>query len=81
MSNSYDSDPAKLAYDANLSDTADLTNGICRALYIGVTGNVKVTMPDGTAVTFTGAPVGVLPVKARRVWSTGTTATNIVALY
>jgi len=52
-----------------------------RALYIGVTGDVTVIAKDGsTAVLFKAAPVGVLPIRCSYVKSTGTTATNIVAL-
>ena len=62
------------------SDTTEL--GPCKALYIGGAGNVSVWMPNqSTPVTFFAVPVGtVLPVSARRVLATGTTATNIVAL-
>lgn len=53
-----------------------------RALWIGVAGNVAVRMAgDGTIVTFTGAPIGVLPVQVDRVLATGTTATTMLALY
>lgn len=63
-------------------DTTLLPTGVTRALYIGVTGDVTVLMADGgTAVLFKAVPVGVLPVRVQRVNSTGTTATNIVALY
>jgi hypothetical protein len=37
---------------------------------------------DGTALTFVGVPAGsFIPLQCRRVLSTGTTATSIVALY
>lgn len=63
------------------SDTTEL--GPCKALYIGGAGNVAVhTTGRDASVTFFAVPVGtVLPVSARRVLATGTTATNIVALY
>lgn len=52
-----------------------------RALYIGGSGNIKINDTGGGAVTFYGVVAGtILPVMARRVWSTGTTATNIVGL-
>jgi len=55
---------------------------LCRALYVGGAGNLVAVMYDGTAVTFTGVPAGtLLPIAARRVNSTSTTATSIVALY
>lgn len=51
-------------------------------VYVGGTGAVKVTTGDGDVVTFSGVPAGdVLPVLVRRVWSTGTTATNMVAVW
>ena len=53
-----------------------------RALYIGVTGNVAVTMADdGTVVTFVAVPVGILPVQVTKVMSTNTTASSMIALY
>jgi hypothetical protein len=52
-----------------------------RALYIGGSGNLRISDSGGGAVTFVGAVAGtILPVMAKRVWATGTTATNIVGL-
>jgi len=74
------SDPARGAIAVTPSDTTLLEQ--CRALYIGASGDVAVECTeDGTAVTFVAAPVGVLPVSVVRVLSTGTAATDIVALY
>lgn len=51
-------------------------------IYVGGTGNVKVTTAQGDDVTFNGLPAGfVIPVQVIRVWSTGTSATNMVAIY
>src|SRR5260370_62890 len=62
------------------SDVTDLTQP-CE-LYIGVTGDVKVNMSGvGTAIVFKAVPVGRLRIKVIRVYSTGTTATNILALF
>lgn len=64
------------------SDTVNFTQGPCRGIYVGVTGNVVCVDLDSTAVTFTAVPAGaVLPVRAIRVNSTSTTATNMVALF
>jgi hypothetical protein len=66
------------------SDTVnfDFGNGITSALYVGGTGNMVVVLQDGTAVTFTGVVAGsMLPLSAKRVNATSTTATNIVAIY
>jgi hypothetical protein len=73
--------PATGATAANAHDTNQLTNGTCRSLYIGTTGDVKVTMANGDVATFTNVAVGVLPVSCKQVFSTGTTASGIVALY
>lgn len=50
------------------------------ALYVGVSGNISLLMPSGDVVTFNAVPVGFFPVQVRRVNSTGTTATNMIAL-
>lgn len=77
---------------SNLSDpfehaaavTPDNSNDIAlsgRSLYIGVTGDVKVTTVKGDTVTFKAHPVGYMPGRVRRVFATGTTATDILALW
>jgi hypothetical protein len=64
------------------ADATDLTNGVCRAIYIGVTGDLVVVMPyEDDTVTFTNVPVGIFPIQCRQIYSTGTTASGIVALY
>ncbi len=61
--------------------TADAPNNGC-VLYVGVTGDVKVTTAGGNDVTFTGVVAGsFIPVQVLKVFATGTTATNIVALW
>lgn len=54
---------------------------VTRGLYVGVTGDVAVHMADGQTVTFKAVPVGFMPVQVDQVMFTGTTATNILALY
>lgn len=57
----------------------EINEGNC--LYIGVTGDVKVKTIGGDEVTFKAVPAGtILQVKVVQVFSTGTTATNILAL-
>ena len=69
------------------SDTVDLPrysgNGyLTVALWVGGLGNVAAVMQNGTVVTFLAVPAGTwLPLAARRVNATNTTATGIVALY
>jgi hypothetical protein len=75
------SDPATNAVVLTPSDSTDLTN-VSRALYVGTTGNIKVTMQDSGTVLFTAVPAGaVLPIRVTRVWSTTTTASTIIALW
>lgn len=54
---------------------------VTRGLYVGGTGNLAVRMADGMTITFNSVPVGIFPIQVDQVLSTGTTATNIVALY
>lgn len=63
------------------SDTVDLPF-ICKALLVTGAGTVKVlAMQDSTAVDLgTWGVTQIIPIRARRVFATGTTAT-LVALY
>jgi hypothetical protein len=64
------------------SNSVDLPNAAVKGVYVGVTGDVKVDLVTaGTGIVFKSAPVGILAVQAKRVYATGTTATNLVALY
>lgn len=63
------------------SDTVDLTY-LTRFVYVGGAGNVVAIDRDGNAVTFTAVPAGtVLPIRVKRINSTNTTATALVALW
>lgn len=60
------------------SDTAQQTY---KAIYVGGAGNLAVEMESGDQVTFTAPPVGtLLPLRVRKVRSTGTTATLLIGL-
>lgn len=64
------------------SDVTNFVEGICEGIYVGVAGDIVIVPTGaGAAVTFKNVPVGILPVRAARVNSTGTVATNLVALY
>ena len=54
-----------------------------RAIYVGVAGDVCLVSTAGiTPVIFKNCPAGlIIPAICRRVNATGTTATNLVALY
>ena len=70
--------PARDAVAVTPNDGADLA--YVSLLSIGVAGNVKVTTLGGSDVVIA-MPAGVYPLWVKRVWSTSTTATGIVALY
>jgi hypothetical protein len=62
------------------SNTVNLANPA--VIYVGSTGNVRVLTAQGDDVTFVNVPAGaVLPVQVIRVYSTSTTATNLVGIY
>lgn len=77
--------PATKARAVTPSDTKDATTRIdARALYVGTTGDLTVVMkddPTDTGVLFKTVPVGTIELSVKYVLSTGTTATNLVALY
>ena len=52
-----------------------------RALFVGVAGNLNVTMADGMTLVFTNVPVGIFPIQVTRILSTNTTASSIIAVY
>lgn len=67
---------------SNTVDITQLNGEYPRALWVGGAGNVAVVTPDGTVNTITGVPAGtLLPIQTRRVNSTNTTATSMVAIY
>ncbi len=63
-------------------DNNDLAN-VAKALWVGGAGNISlIAVDDSAAVTISGIAAGsVLPIRAKRVRSTGTTTTLIVNLY
>lgn len=61
------------------SDAADLGT-YARAIYVGGTGDIKLTTTGGSTVTFTNVPAGIFKVTAQKVFSTGTDATGLFAL-
>jgi hypothetical protein len=79
MTDALDTSPADSAVAVVPSDSTNFTLA-ARGIYIGVTGDVTAVC-GGTAVLFKNCQAGsILPVVCTRVNSTGTTATNLVAL-
>jgi len=67
------------------SDTNDLPNGSTGGIYVGGAGDMVVTfvtMKDGESITLKGLQAGeIYPFRVKRIWATGTTATDVVVLY
>jgi hypothetical protein len=63
------------------SDSADLSQPVRCLQGTTATGYIKVTLIDGTTVTFYAYQTLMYPMLVKRVWSTGTTATGIIGLY
>jgi hypothetical protein len=62
------------------SDTVNLATP--SVIYVGGTGNVKVTTAQGDTAVFIGLQAGqVIPVQVIRVWASDTTATNLLRIY
>lgn len=73
--------PAENAFAVTPNNFADLAEDT-RGLYVGVSGDVKVDLVGGTTVTFVNLAAGVIhPIRARRVYATGTSATSIIGAY
>jgi hypothetical protein len=69
-------------YPVTASDSADLGNGPCRAIYVTGGGNVNVNLVGGGTAVLTGLSAGqIVLVQAQRILSTSTTATGVFALY
>lgn len=74
-------EPAEHAIAVVPSDVNNLAR-LTRGVYVGATGNLHVLMGSGQEITFTDIAAGVIhPIEIIRVYATGTTATNIVALW
>lgn len=72
--------PAEDGFAITPHDTNDLA-AATKAIYVGGAGAVSLVTVRGTTLTFGGLAAGsILPVRATRVRSTGTTATLLVGL-
>lgn len=72
--------PASSLSPVTPADGADLAQA-ARALNVATSGAVRITTVAGTTATVYVAAGIAFPVRARRVWATGTTATGIVAMW
>lgn len=73
--------PIENGFSVTPNDGTDLAQ-TTRAIWVGGAGNLSVVTRGGDTITLVGVPAGtLLPIRATRIRSTGTTATNILALY
>ncbi|WP_339109820.1 hypothetical protein [Thioclava sp. GXIMD4216] len=73
--------PALNGFAIAPDDDADLAQ-VTRGIYLGQGGDLRVTLAGGQTVTFTNiAAGGIHGLRIRRVWASGTTATEMVGLY
>ena len=68
------------------SDSVDLVRNAAgefpASIYAGVAGNISVVGADGESAVFQNVPAGYpLPIRARRINATGTTATGLIGIY
>jgi hypothetical protein len=63
------------------SDSADIEQGLTDAVYVGGAGIVVAVTQDGKTSNLTATAGQLLPIRVRRINSTNTTATLMVALY
>ena len=70
--------PGSDGFSITPSDTNNFVS-IARSLYVGVAGDVAVVTPAGTVLVHKGVQAGaILPIMARRINATGTTASSII---
>lgn len=76
---SYDIEsPAQGGVAITPSDSVNLPQST-RAIYVGVGGDLKVTLLDGSVVTYAALPQGITKaIRVTKVWFTGTTAASLV---
>lgn len=72
--------PLTSAIQVTPNNSNDLSH-VSRALFVGVGGDLRVITLDGQTVTFGGMGPGWHPIRVRRILSTGTTASAIVACW
>jgi len=72
--------PSTLFAAVTPSDSTDVTPTTGKRIYVGGSGNLTMQGSNGTAATFAVTAGQILPITAKRIMATGTTATGIVIL-
>lgn len=62
-------------------DGAELPDGLTRSLFVGTAGLVAIENADGNTVVIKSGDSQYHPLRTRKIYATGTTATDIVAIY
>ncbi len=72
--------PAAQLFPVTKSDTADLPNGVCRAVLVGTAGSANLMDASGNLASGVPLQQGYNPIGVRRLM-TGGTADNVWAIY
>jgi len=70
-----------LNYSLSAPIALDVTFPLCRAICVGVTGDITAVMGNNDNVVFKAVPVGILPIRVTQCKSTLGGASAMVALY
>ena len=72
-------DPAISVFTITPNDASDLEQ-VTTAINVATPGNLRVTTVDGSTNDISVVPGQVFPIRIKRVWQTGTTATGVRGL-
>ena len=73
--------PARKSSDITPDDDNDLAV-VSRSIYVGVSGDLAVHMADSDSIQiYKSVPIGFIPIQAKRVLATGTTAAFLVSVW
>ena len=74
-------EPARKLIAVTPDDQNNLPGGAARSLFVGTAGVVELADGEGNRVRLVSGPSQYHPVRVGRVYATGTTAGDILALY
>lgn len=81
MSSNFFDAPAQKFISITPSNSTDDASGPFRAVYVGVSGDLKINDMFDNAITLVGLTGGLIhPICCKRIYSTGTTATSILGV-
>lgn len=73
--------PAENAFAITPHNTNELAY-VPRGIYVGAGGSIAVVLVNGDSASFANVAAGtVLPIRAKQVLATGTTASSLIGLY